>query len=146
MISDQIGIDLLRTYVAVCRQGSLSRVAAQIGRTQSSLSMQMRRLEGLLQRHLFQRTGRGVVPTAEGELFLGYATRILALGDEAGARLQQAGIGGGCVSASPRRSRWRRCRQRSGGFIAPIPISALTRRSSTASRWDGFGVRMRWTS
>ncbi|RUW66205.1 LysR family transcriptional regulator, partial [Mesorhizobium sp. M4B.F.Ca.ET.049.02.1.2] len=78
MISDQIGIDLLRTYVAVCRQGSLSRVAAQTGRTQSSLSMQMRRLEGLLQRHLFQRTGRGVVPTAEGELFLGYATRILA--------------------------------------------------------------------
>ncbi|MGX9142124.1 LysR substrate-binding domain-containing protein [Mesorhizobium sp. 128a] len=95
MISEQIGLDLLRTYVAVCRQGSLSRVAAQTGRTQSSLSMQMRRLEGLLQRHLFQRTGRGVVPTAEGELFLGYATRILALGDEAVARLQQAGIGGG---------------------------------------------------
>ncbi|TIX61874.1 MAG: LysR family transcriptional regulator, partial [Mesorhizobium sp.] len=58
MISEQIGLDLLRTYVAVCRQGSLSRVAAQTGRTQSSLSMQMRRLEGLLQRHLFQRTGR----------------------------------------------------------------------------------------
>lgn len=95
MISEQIGLDLLRTFVAVCRQGSLSRVAAQTGRTQSSLSMQMRRLEGLLHRHLFQRTGRGVVPTAEGELFLGYATRILALGDEAVARLQQAGIGGG---------------------------------------------------
>ncbi|TIT81545.1 MAG: LysR family transcriptional regulator, partial [Mesorhizobium sp.] len=95
MISEQIGLDLLRTYVAVCRQGSLSRVAAQTGRTQSSLSMQMRRLEGLLQRHLFQRTGRGVVPTAEGELFLGYATRILALGDEAVARLRPAGVGGG---------------------------------------------------
>lgn len=95
MISEQIGLDLLRTYVAVCRQGSLSRVAAQTGKTQSAMSMQMRRLEGLLQRHLFQRTGRGVVPTAEGELFLGYATRILALGDEAVARLQQASIGGG---------------------------------------------------
>jgi DNA-binding transcriptional LysR family regulator len=95
MISEQIGLDLLRTYVAVCRQGSLSRVAAQTGRTQSALSMQMRRLESLLERPLFQRTGRGVVPTAEGELFLGYATRILALGDEAQARLRQAEISGG---------------------------------------------------
>jgi DNA-binding transcriptional LysR family regulator len=95
MISEQIGLDLLRSYVAVCRQGSLSRVAAQTGRTQSALSMQMRRLEGLLDRQLFQRTGRGVVPTAEGELLLGYATRILALGDEAVARLQQTEISGG---------------------------------------------------
>jgi DNA-binding transcriptional LysR family regulator len=89
MISDQIGLDLLRTYVAVCRQGSLSRVAAQTGRTQSALSMQMRRLENLVERPLFQRTGRGVVPTSEGELLLGYATRILALGDEALARLSR---------------------------------------------------------
>jgi DNA-binding transcriptional LysR family regulator len=95
MISEQIGLDLLRTYVAVCRQGSLSRVAAQTGRTQSALSMQMRRLESLLERQLFQRTGRGVVPTAEGELFLGYATRMLDLGDEALARLRQTEISGG---------------------------------------------------
>ena len=94
MISEQIGLDLLRTYVAVCRLGSLSKVAAQTGRTQSALSMQMRRLEGLLERHLFQRTGRGVVPTAEGEIFLGYATRMLALGDEAAARLQQKELRG----------------------------------------------------
>ncbi|MEI2298623.1 LysR substrate-binding domain-containing protein [Ensifer sp. MJa1] len=95
VISDQIGIDLLRTYVAVCRQGSLNRVATQTGRTQSALSMQMRRLETLLGRQLFQRTGRGVVPTPEGELFLGYATRMLALGDEAAARLQQSNLSGG---------------------------------------------------
>jgi DNA-binding transcriptional LysR family regulator len=94
MISDQIGLDLLRTYVAVCRQGSLSRVAGQTGRAQSALSMQMRRLEDLVGRRLFQRTGRGVTPTAEGELLLGYATRILALGDEAQARLRQDPIGG----------------------------------------------------
>ncbi|WP_133646999.1 LysR substrate-binding domain-containing protein [Paraburkholderia flava] len=94
MISEQIGLDLLRTYVAVCRQGSLNRVAMQTGRTQSALSMQMRRLESLLERRLFQRTGRGVVPTADGELFLSYATRILALGDEAADRLQEAAISG----------------------------------------------------
>ena len=95
MISEQIGLDLLRTYVAICRQGSLSRVAAQTGRTQSALSMQMRRLESALERHLLQRTGRGVVPTPEGEIFLGYATRILALSDEAVARLRHTEIRGG---------------------------------------------------
>jgi DNA-binding transcriptional LysR family regulator len=94
MISDQIGLDLLRTFVAVCQQGSLSKVAAQTGRTQSALSMQVRRLESLLERHLFQRTGRGVIPTAEGEIFLGYATRILALSDEAYARLRETAVAG----------------------------------------------------
>lgn len=96
MITEQIGLDLLRTYVDVCRQGSLNRVAAQTGRTQSALSMQMRKLESLLDRQLFRRTGRGVVPTTEGELFLGYAIRILALSDEAVARLQRTEISG-CV-------------------------------------------------
>jgi len=94
MIPEQIGLDLLRLYVAVCRQGSLSRAAAQANRAQSAVSMQMRRLEDLLGRRLFQRTGRGVVPTAEGEVFLGYATRMLALGDEAAARLRQGDVAG----------------------------------------------------
>jgi DNA-binding transcriptional LysR family regulator len=95
MIAEQIGLDLLRTYVAVCRQGSLNRVAAQTGRKQSALSMQMRRLESLIDKQLFRRTGRGVMPTPEGEVFLGYATRILALGDEALARLRQTELSGG---------------------------------------------------
>lgn len=87
MIPAAIDLDLLRAYAAVCRQGSLSRAAEVMGRTQPALSMQMRRLEGLLGRALLRRTGRGVVPTPEGEMFLGYAVRILALGDEAAARL-----------------------------------------------------------
>ncbi len=94
MIPEQISVDLLRTFVAVCRLGSLSRAAAQTGRTQSALSMQMRRMEDLLEQRLLHRTGRGVVPTPEGELFLGYATRILALSDEAAARLRQSEVRG----------------------------------------------------
>lgn len=89
MISDALDPDLLRAYVSVCRHGSLSRAAEQAGRAQSALSMQMRRLEDLLGKRLLRRTGRGVVPTMDGELFLGYATRILSLGEEAVARLGQ---------------------------------------------------------
>ena len=94
VISEHIDLDLLRTFVAVCRQGSFSRVAAQTGRTQSALSMQMRRLESLVEKHLFRRTGRGVLPTEEGELFLSYAMRILALSDEAHTRLRDEDISG----------------------------------------------------
>lgn len=93
MISDALTPDLLRAYVSVCRLGSLSRAAEQSGRAQSALSMQMRRLEELVGRRLLRRTGRGVVPTAEGELLLGYATRMLLLGEEAVARLGECRAG-----------------------------------------------------
>ncbi|WP_313394040.1 LysR substrate-binding domain-containing protein [Sphingobium yanoikuyae] len=93
MISDALTPDLLRAYVSVCRLGSLSRAAEQAGRAQSALSMQMRRLEDLLGKRLLRRTGRGVVPTAEGEVFLTYATRMLLLGEEAVARLGECNTG-----------------------------------------------------
>lgn len=63
--------------------------------------MQMRRLEELLGHTLLRRTGRGVVPTTEGELFLGYASRILALGEEADARLNGPTLGGSVRIALP---------------------------------------------
>lgn len=94
MISPAIDIDLLRAFVAACRLGSLSRAAAALGRTQSAMSMQMRRLEELVSRPLLRRTGRGVAPTPEGEMFLGYAIRILALGDEAASRLREPALEG----------------------------------------------------
>ncbi|WP_019998511.1 LysR substrate-binding domain-containing protein [Aureimonas ureilytica] len=88
MIPAAIDLDLLRSYVAVVRQGSLTRAAAVICRSQPTLSTQMRRLEALLGVTLLKRTGRGVVATPDGEVFLGYATRMLSLGDEAMIRLQ----------------------------------------------------------
>jgi len=87
MIPAALDLDLLRGFASACRLGSVSRAAGALGRTQSALSMQLRRLESLVGRMLLHRNGRGVVPTPDGELFLGYALRILALGEEAHARL-----------------------------------------------------------
>ena len=89
MISAAFDPDLLGTFVAVCRHGSMSRAATQAGRAQSAVSTQMTRLEQLVGKRLLHRTGRGVVPTTEGEVLLGYATRILALSEEASARLHE---------------------------------------------------------
>lgn len=67
MISDAFDPALLRTFVAVCQHGSLSRAAEQAGRAQSALSTQIRRLEELVGKRLLHRTGRGVLPTTDGE-------------------------------------------------------------------------------
>ena len=63
MIPAALDLDLLRGFASACRLGSVSRAAGALGRTQSALSMQLRRLESLMGRMLLHRNGRGVVPT-----------------------------------------------------------------------------------
>jgi DNA-binding transcriptional LysR family regulator len=78
-----IETDVLRTFVAIADQGGFTRAGEMVNRTQSAVSMQMKRLEeDVLQRQLFQRDGRQVKLTAEGEVLLGYARRILKLHSE----------------------------------------------------------------
>ncbi len=78
-----IDSELLRTFVAIADQGGFTRAAEAVNRTQSAVSMQMKRLEeDVMQRPLFQRDGRQVSLTAEGQLLLGYARRILKLHGE----------------------------------------------------------------
>ncbi|QQJ99863.1 LysR family transcriptional regulator [Burkholderia ambifaria] len=87
-------IDLLRSFVVIAEVRSLSRAAARVGRTQSALSQQMRRLEGSVDQPLFQRTGRGVLLTHPGERLLVHAQRILRQHDEAMADLCGTGLSG----------------------------------------------------
>lgn len=94
MISDVLDPASLRMFVSVCQHGSLSRAATSAGRKQSALSAQVRRLEDALGQRLLRRTGRGVIPTTEGELLLGYAKRLLALGEAAAAHLSERKVTG----------------------------------------------------
>jgi DNA-binding transcriptional LysR family regulator len=78
-----IDTEVLRTFVAIADQGGFTRAGEMVHRTQSAVSMQMKRLEeDVLQRQLFQRDGRQVKLTAEGQILLGYARRILKLHSE----------------------------------------------------------------
>jgi molybdate transport repressor ModE-like protein len=74
--------DLLRAFVLIAEEGSFTRAARLVGRTQSAVSMQVQRLEGLLGQTLLER-GRGgaVRPTAHGQRLLGEARELLALHD-----------------------------------------------------------------
>ena len=86
-MSAQLDPDLLRTFVAIVDAGGFTQAARQVHRTQSAVSMQVRRLEETLDRPLFQRDGRGVQLSPDGEALLGYARRLLKLHDEAVAAL-----------------------------------------------------------
>jgi len=78
-----LDIPLLRSFVAVVQEGALIRAGQRVGRTQSALSMQMKRLETLVGRPLLLRQGRGVTPTKAGVEFLAHARTVLAAHDAA---------------------------------------------------------------
>lgn len=79
-----IDTELLRSFVAIADNGGFTRAAEVLNRTQSAISMQMKRLgEDVIRRALFERNGRQVRLTPEGQVLLGYARRILKLQGEA---------------------------------------------------------------
>ncbi|EFO31607.1 HTH-type transcriptional regulator DgdR [Roseibium sp. TrichSKD4] len=78
-----IDMDLYRTFLTINETGSFSKTADIVGRTPSAVSMQIKKLEELLDASVFIREGRSVRPTPEGEALLGYARRILMLNEEA---------------------------------------------------------------
>ena len=75
---DNLDSDLLRTFIAVADAGSVTDGAAQIYRSQSATSIQIKRLEDVLNRSLFERHGRGVVLTEAGQYLLPIARDVTA--------------------------------------------------------------------
>jgi DNA-binding transcriptional LysR family regulator len=74
-----LDIDQLRTFVAIADTGSFTRAAEIVHKTQSAVSMQMKRLEERVGRTIFERDGRQSRLTDEGERLLDYARRIVRL-------------------------------------------------------------------
>ncbi|PZG94078.1 LysR family transcriptional regulator [Streptomyces sp. NTH33] len=72
-----------RTFVTVCRLGSLSAAAGELGYTQSAVSRQIAGLERELGVPLVQRHVRGVRPTPAGEVFRHHAMAALDEADRA---------------------------------------------------------------
>ncbi|MGQ9371299.1 LysR family transcriptional regulator [Azospirillum sp. ST 5-10] len=69
--------DLLRTFLAVAEAGNVTHAAAALGRTQSAISVQVRKLETTLGTALFRRQARGMALTPGGEALVGAARRAL---------------------------------------------------------------------
>lgn len=86
--------DLLRIFVAVAQAGNVTHAAERLGRTQSAVSMQVRKLEDSVGVTLFERGPRGVALTLEGKRLLPYARRIVGLVDETTAAMRTAPLDG----------------------------------------------------
>jgi DNA-binding transcriptional LysR family regulator len=72
-----------RTFVTVCRLGSLSAAAAELGYTQSAVSRQIAGLEREVGAPLVDRHARGIRPTAAGEAFRQHAQAAVHEADRA---------------------------------------------------------------
>jgi DNA-binding transcriptional LysR family regulator len=94
MDGTNLDIDILRTVVTAQQLGGFKRAAQRVGRSQSAVSQQVRRLEEQLGKQMFRKEGRGLVPTEAGDVILSYARRILDLNDEAVAAARGIALGG----------------------------------------------------
>ncbi len=86
--------DQLRTFVAIADTGSFTRAAEVVHKTQSAVSMQMKRLEERVGVPIFERDGRASRLTEEGERLLDYARRIVRLNAECMASFAEAELVG----------------------------------------------------
>ncbi|PRD43325.1 LysR family transcriptional regulator [Phyllobacterium phragmitis] len=80
--------DLLRTFLVVAETGNFTKAAEDVGRTQSAVSMQVKRLEESLGEALFERGPRGVVLTRRGDQLVPYARRVVGLLEETAAAMR----------------------------------------------------------
>ena len=96
--------DQLRSFVAIVDAGSFTRAAERVNKTQSAVSMHIRRLEEQLGRALFIRQGRGVKLSEEGQQLIEYARQILEIEATALASISRRAL------ASPTITRTVSCR------------------------------------
>ena len=86
--------DQLRSFLAIVDSGSFTKAAERVHKTQSAVSMHIRRLEEQLGCALFVKHGRGARLTEEGERLIEYARRIIQVEAGALAALSRKGLRG----------------------------------------------------
>lgn len=76
-------LEALRSFVTGIELGSFSQAAERLHRSTSAVSAQLKKLEQQTGMPLLKKCGRHLQLTANGELLMAYARRLLALNDEA---------------------------------------------------------------
>ena len=120
--------DLMRSFLAVADTGSVTSAAARLLRTQSAVSLQIKRLEEALGQPLFERLARGVALTPRGAQLLPYARRVVSLLDEAAIALREKPLTGPVRVGIP---------DEYSGTILPRALAAFD------ERHDGLQVTVR---
>jgi DNA-binding transcriptional LysR family regulator len=81
-VSSPLDLDQLQSFCAIADCGSFTEAARRVNKTQSAVSMQIKRLEERLGQTLLNRDGRGVALTNHGDALYARARRMLRLNAE----------------------------------------------------------------
>jgi DNA-binding transcriptional LysR family regulator len=92
---------LLHTFAEIVEHGTFTHAANRVHRTQSAVSMQIKRLEEQLGCRLFERNGRAMRLTGQGEIFYDHACRILRSYREALAAINGRSLEGDITVGLP---------------------------------------------
>ncbi|MEJ6744937.1 MAG: LysR substrate-binding domain-containing protein [Porticoccaceae bacterium] len=87
-------MDLLRAFVSVAQLNSFTKAGEILGRSQPAVSLQIQRLEELIDEPLLTRNGKSLDLTDAGESLYDYANQILALNDLAISQITKSTISG----------------------------------------------------
>ncbi len=86
--------DQLRSFMAIVDTGSFTRAADRVHKTQSAVSMHIRRLEEQLGRPLFVKSGRGVRLSGDGDRLVDFAREMLRIEASALMEVGRKGLAG----------------------------------------------------
>lgn len=87
-------MDLLRAFVTVVQFKSFTKAGELLGRSQPAISLQINRLEQLLDETLLVREGKTMELSNAGEQFYDYANQILSLNDQAISQFSKSAVMG----------------------------------------------------
>ena len=90
----ELQLDLLKTFLAIIDTGGFTSASQVVHRSQSAISLQVKRLEETIGQSLFKRSGRSFSLTAGGEALIPYARRMLKIHEEAVAALMTPDVVG----------------------------------------------------
>jgi DNA-binding transcriptional LysR family regulator len=91
---EMLDTDQLRSFMAIVDTGSFTRAADRVHKTQSAVSMHIRRLEEQLGRPLFVKHGRGVRLSGDGDRLVDFAREMLRIEASALMHVGQKGLAG----------------------------------------------------
>jgi DNA-binding transcriptional LysR family regulator len=93
-MSPTLDLDQLKSFLAIADTGNFTKASEVVNKTQSAVSIQMKRLEEDLGKALFQRDGRNSKLTTEGERLVELARKLVAMNDEIVATYRKPALSG----------------------------------------------------
>lgn len=97
----EFSTELLKTFLAIIDTGGFTSAGQVVHKTQSAISMQVRRLEEAVGQNVFERTGRSIILTPIGENLVPYARRMVKFHEEMVAAIAQPDLVGSVRIGTP---------------------------------------------